>query len=124
MYNAVFDQRFGDKNFGYRLAVGSNFGKYIKATTSGVGGYYLTGKEKNYFELGLDFYYLSIEVISEDQRGVVLITPDYQTKTYYASTNIGYRRFQKNTLFRIGISPGFTKDGFLPGGYISFGFRF
>ena len=124
MYNAVFDQRFEEKDFGYRIAIGSNFGKYLKVTTSGAGGYYLSGRENNYLELGVDFYYLSIEEISDDQRGVVLITPDYPIKTFYASANIGYRLYQKNTLFRVGISPGFIKDGFLPGGYISFGYRF
>lgn len=124
IYNAVFDQRFQDKDFGYRIAVGSNFEKYLKAITSGVGGYYLIGRENNYLELGVDFYYLSIEELSDDQRGVILITPNYPIKTFYASANVGYRRYQKNTLFRIGISPGFTKDGFLPGGYLSFGFRF
>lgn len=124
IYNAVFDQRFEDKDFGYRIAIGSNFGKYLKASTSGAGGYYLTGRENSYLELGVDFYYLSIEELSDDQRGVALITPSYPIKTFYASANIGYRMYQKNTLFRIGISPGFTKDTFVPGGYLSFGFRF
>lgn len=124
IYNAVFDQRFQDKDFGYRIAVGSNFGKYLKATTSGVGGYYLKGRENNHLELGIDFYYLSIEEISDDQRGVVLITPNYPIKTFYASVNIGFRKVQKNTLFRVGISPGITKHDIIPGGYISFGFRF
>lgn len=124
IYNLNFDHRIQAKDFGYRIVVGSNFGKYLKAITNGVGAYYLSGRENNFFEVGIDLLYLSVDEVSDDQRGFAFINPDYPIKTLYASANLGYRRYAKNTLFRIGVSPGIIKNDFLPGGYISFGYRF
>jgi hypothetical protein len=124
IYNLTFDHKFQDKSFGVGFGVGSNFSKYLQAFTTGGGGYYLIGHEINFFELGIDLNYLSVDEASDDQNGVALIYPNYPVKTFYASANIGYRRYGKKTLFRIGISPGLIKNDFLPGGYISFGLTF
>ena len=124
IYNVNFDHKFRDKNFGVRFGVGSNLGKYLQAFTGGGGGYYLMGHSKDLFELGIDVNYFSVDEISDDQRGITLIYPNFPIKTYYVSGNIGYRRYGAKTLFRIGVSPGFIKDKFLPGGYISYGWRF
>ena len=124
IYNLNFDHRIQEKNLGYRIVVGSNFGKYLKAITNGVGAYYLTGRNNNFLEVGIDLFYLSVDEVSDDQRGFAFINPDYTIKTLYASANLGYRRYAKKTIFRIGVSPGIIKNDFLPGGYISFGFRF
>ena len=123
IYNLNFDHRFRDQNFGVRFGVGSNLGKYLQAFTGGGGGYYLMGHSKDFFELGIDLNYFSVDEISDDQRGMPLIYPNFPIKTYYANANIGYRRYGAKTLFRIGASPGFIKDKFLIGGYISFGWR-
>ena len=120
IYNLTFDHKFQDKNIGLRVIAGSNFAKWLKAIKAGAGVYYLI----NSLELGLDLEYLSIEERSDDQRGVVFLYPNYPIQTFYASANIGYRKYGKNTLFRVGVSPGIIEDRFLPGGYISFGFRF
>jgi hypothetical protein len=74
--------------------------------------------------LGIDVNYLSVNEISDDQIGIPLVYPNYTIKTYYASLNCGYRKYGNNSLFRIGISPGFIKTEFIPGGYISYGFIF
>lgn len=124
IYNLTFDHRLQDKDFGLRVAVGSNFAKYLHAVTTGAGAYYLKGRENNLLELGIDFYYLSIDEVSDDQRGVAFIIPNYDIKTFYSTVNVGYRRYTENTLFRIGIAPGITKYDIIPGAYISFGFRF
>jgi len=124
IYNLNFDHKFPTKNFGLRVGFGSNFSKYLQAFTTGAGGYYLIGHETNFLELGIDLNYLSIDEVSDDQKGVPLIYPNYPVKTFYASANIGYRRYGRKTLFRIGLSPGLIKDDFLPGGYISFGLTF
>jgi hypothetical protein len=124
IYNLNFDHRFQDKDFGFRFGVGSNFAKYLQAFTTGAGGYYLVGHEINFLELGIDLNYLSVDEVSDDQKGFSLIYPNYSIKTFYASANFGYRRYGKSTLFRIGVSPGFIKNEFLPGGYISFGLTF
>ncbi|MEO6819106.1 MAG: hypothetical protein ABI204_05225 [Ginsengibacter sp.] len=124
IYNVNFDHRFKNNNLGFRLSVGSNFAKYLQAFTTGAGGYYLLGNETNFLELGIDLNYLSVDEISDDQRGFTFLSPDYPVKTLYTSANIGYRRYGKSTLFRIGVSPGLIKNDFLPGGYVSFGVRF
>ncbi|MEO6549289.1 MAG: hypothetical protein ABIN94_14905 [Ferruginibacter sp.] len=124
IYNLNFDHKFRDKNYGFRLSVGSNLAKYLSLFSTGGGGYYLTGKSNNHLELGLDINYLAVDESSDDERGVILVYPDYSINTYYASANIGYRKYGKKSMFRIGISPGFTKDEFIPGGYISYGLRF
>ena len=124
VYNLNFDHKFQNNNFGYRLGIGSNFAKYLQAFTTGAGGYYLIGHETNFLESGIDLNYLSVDEISDDQRGITFLSPNYPVKTFYASVNIGYRKYGKSTLFRIGVSPGIIKNDFLPGGYVSFGFRF
>lgn len=122
--NLTFDHRFVQSNLGFRVGMGSNFSKYLPYFTTGAGGYYLFGKTKKYLELGIDVSYVSVGEVSDDQRGFNLFYPNYPIKTYYSTLNIGYRRYGKRTLFRFGFSPGFTKDDFLPGGYISYGFTF
>jgi hypothetical protein len=124
IYNLNFDHRFQDKDFGFRVGVGSNFAKYLQAFTTGAGGYFLVGQKINFLELGIDLSYLSVDEVSDDQKGVTLIYPNYSIKTFYASANIGYRRYGKSTIFRIGVSPGFIKNEFVPGGYLSFGLTF
>jgi hypothetical protein len=124
IYNLNFDHRFPGKDFGFRFGVGSNFAKYLQAFTGGAGGYYLLGRDINFLELGVDLNYLSIDEVSDDQKGFSIIYPNYPVKTFYASANVGYRRYGKKTLFRIGVSPGVIKNEFLQGGYISLGLTF
>ncbi len=103
------------------LGAGSNFNKYLRATTFGGGGFYLQGKEKNFLEIGADLNYLIVEEISDDQRSFSFIYPNYSTKTFLANVNLGYRAYFGKILFRIGGSPCVTKDEFIPGGYLSIG---
>ena len=124
IYNLNYDHKFIDKKFGFRFDLGSNLARYLNAFTIGGGGYYLIGNTSKFFEAGADISFLSVDKVSDDQKGIVFLYPDYSTKTYYASLNVGYRRYGKKNLFRIGLSPGLTKQEFIPGGYISFGFTF
>ena len=124
IYNLVFDHKFKDKNFGIRVNIGSNFSRYLSLLTTGAGGYYLIGKSKSFLELGVDLNYLSVDEVSDDQRGITFVHPNYAVKTLYSSMNIGYRKNSNRTLFRIGISPGLIKQGFISGGYVSFGLTF
>ena len=59
IFNLNYDQKFS--RLGFRVGAGSNFNKYLKAITFGGGGYYLIGKEKNFFEIGTEVNYLSVE---------------------------------------------------------------
>ncbi|MES1224619.1 MAG: hypothetical protein ABUT20_54510 [Bacteroidota bacterium] len=124
IYNLAYDHKFQNKDFGFRLSAGSNFSKYLNAALFSGGAYYLLGKRNSFFESGVDFGYLSVNEVSDDQKGFSFIYPDYSTKTYHASLNIGYRKYSKGTLFRIGFSPGISKQEFIPGGYLSFGLTF
>ena len=119
-----YDYKFNNKNKGLRVVVGSNFSNKLPAFTTGVGGYYLVGKNKSFLELGIDLNYLTVEVISDDQRGITLFYPDYPIRSYYANANIGFRKYSNNTIVRIGISPGFNKIELIPGGFLSMGFSF
>ena len=124
IYNLVFDHKFPNRNRGFRLGIGSNLAKYLTAFTVGGGGYYLIGREKRFLELGADLQYLIISEVSDDQKGFALVYPDYSIKTFYTSANIGYKSYGKRTVLRFGVSPGFIKGEFIPGGYLSFGIVF
>jgi hypothetical protein len=124
IYNLNYDHKLSGKNFGFRFAAGSNLAKYLKAITFGGGGYTLIGKTTRFFELGLDLQYLSVYEVSDDQKGITFVYPDYSTKTFYPSLNLGYRVYGKNTLFRIGFSPGGIESKIILGGYISYGVTF
>jgi hypothetical protein len=124
IYNLTFDHKASTKNFGFRLGVGSNLAEYLNAIVVGGGGYYLVGRTNHFLELGADLQYLIVNEVSDDQRGFAFVYPDYSIKTFYPSLNIGYRTYGKQTMFRIGFSPGIIDNGFVPGGYMSFGLRF
>ena len=124
IYNLTFDHKVATKNFGFRLGVGSNLAQYLNATVVGVGGYYLVGKTNRFLELGADLQYLIVDEVSDDQKGFSFVYPDYSIRTFYPSVNLGYRAYGKQTLFRIGFSPGVIDNDFVPGGYMSFGLRF
>lgn len=124
IYNLTFDHKVATKNLGFRLGIGSNFARYLNAFVVGGGGYYLVGKTNRFLELGLDLQYLNVDEVSDDQKGFAFIFPDYSIKTFYPSLNLGYRAYGKQTLFRIGFSPGIIDNDFVPGGYMSFGLRF
>jgi hypothetical protein len=124
IYNLSFDHKFQYKNYGFRFSVGSNLIKYLSAFSIGGGAYYLNGQKNDHFELGIDINYLNIDEVSDDQRGFVLLNPNYPIKTYYASINLGYRRYGRKNIFRIGISPGTIKNKFILGGYVGYGVIF
>lgn len=124
MYNLSFDHRFSTGKAGVRCMAGSNFAQYLNAFFVGGGGYGLIGKTNHFFELGADIGYLSVNEVSDDQKRLTLIYPDYTVKTIYPSLNIGYRSYGKYTLFRVGVSPGYLRNTIIPGGYISYGVRF
>jgi len=124
IFSLSFDHKFKDKNLGFRITAGSNFSRYLTAFSTGGGGYYLFGQNKKHLEVGIDLHYLNVDEVSDDQKRFVLMYPDYSIKTFHASMNVGYRKYGRRSLFRIGISPGFTRNEFLPGGYVSYGLTF
>lgn len=122
--NMSYDKRI-NKNWGYRFIVGSNFSNSIRVISFGGGGFYLTGKNRHWFELGMDLQYIIANEISDDQRGFSFVYPDYTVHTFYPSLNIGYRNYGKKLMFRIGASPGIIDGNFFAdAGYIGLGFRF
>jgi len=124
IYNLVFDNRLKGSLYGFKLGLGSNFGKYIRAFAVQLGMYRLFGNKNRFFEAGIDIHYLDSEEDSNDQFSVSsFVYPNKTTNTYFVSINTGYRVYFRKSIFRIGFAPGFTKDEFIPGGYISFGFR-
>jgi hypothetical protein len=122
--NLCFDHKIPDKNLGIRFNIGSNFAKYLSAFSTGVGGYYLFGQTQKHFELGMDLNYFRVDEVSNDQRGLTLIYPNYSIKTLLTSMNIGYRVYGSKSIFRAGLSPILIKNSFLVGGYISYGLTF
>ena len=121
IFNINFDHKFKNSNAGIRIYAGSNFGKYLTAYSTGAGAYCLVHKN---FEIGIDAGFYKVDEVSDDQKGFVLINPDYSISTFYTALNIGYRKKHNNKLFRVGVSPGLINKGFIPGGYISYGFLF
>ena len=123
IFSLTYDQRFKGKKTGLRVGMGTNLSHYLKLITIGGGAYYLVGKTKDFLELGTDIHFLNVNEESDDQRGFWdLVYPDETINTYYLSGNIGYRRYGKKMLLRMGFSPGVTSLGFVPGGYLSLGF--
>ena len=122
IFNLFFDHR-ATTNFGFRIGAGSNFATYLEASSFGGGAYYLVGKTNQFLELGIDLQYLVVNEVSDDQKRFTFVYPDYSTKTFYPSLNIGARIYEKTTLFRAGFAPGLIDGGIVPGGYISFGLR-
>lgn len=122
--NLTFDHRIGASYWGLRAGAGSNFAKYLEAAVIGGGSYYLVGKKRHFLELGVELQYLIVNETSDDQVGFAVVYPAYSVKTWYPSVNLGYRAIGKYTAFRIGFSPGLLEKQIIPGGYLSFGYRF
>lgn len=123
LLSGIYDYQIAKSNYGFRAGAGSNFAKYLSAFTITTGAYKLFGNDIHFFETGIDMQYLHINEVSDDQRGIPLLYPDFSIKILYPSFNLGYRRSYKSSIFRIGFSPGVIKNEFIPGGYISFGFK-
>ncbi|MET0243771.1 MAG: hypothetical protein ABW174_09885, partial [Flavitalea sp.] len=123
IHNFVFDHKLKSSTFGLRGFAGSNFGRYNHAFLIGTGVYHLVGKQKYFLELGADVAYFKHLNAGEDQKGAGLVYPDKELSTIYPSANIGYRYMGRKLLFRIGISPGIAGRVFIPGGYMSLGFK-
>ncbi|HET6996031.1 MAG TPA: hypothetical protein VFI06_13655 [Chitinophagaceae bacterium] len=121
IYNLNFDYKFAEKDFGFHSSVGSNFGRYLNAKTFGGGVYYLAGKKSHFLEIGADLQYLLIDEVSDDQKGLSFVYPNYSIKTLFPGLNLGYRVYGRKTLFRVGFSSNLIKSDFVPGGYISYG---
>jgi hypothetical protein len=119
-----YDYKLKNNNYGFRAGAGSNFDPYLKAIVAGDGGYHLKGKNGHYFETGVDVSYFEIEEISDDQRTGAVLVPDYPIQTFLVNLNLGYRRSSKNGMLRVGLSPGLTKRGFVPGAYFGAGLSF
>ena len=124
IYNLCYDKTLKNKNLGFRLFAGANFAHWFNAKTAGAGAYFIPGSKKDKFELGIDISYLRIDETSGDQKSFTILAPKEPTNTYYGSLNLGYRHYSRNTIFRIGLSPGFIPTKLLPGAYASFGFLF
>jgi hypothetical protein len=124
IYNLSIDHHLKKKQSGFRLFIGSNFNQFTQAFSAGVGFYRLSGRKNSQLETGLDLGGLTVQEISEDQRGFVLLNPDYQFASLSASVNIGYRYTGRKSVFRIGFAPTLISEGLFAGGYISFGVRF
>ena len=124
IYNLSYDHTFHNKRWGLRAQVGSNLVKYLPLFKMSAGGFTLIGNQKHFLELGANAGYINVNEVSDDQRGVILFYPDFPLKSFFANADIGYRNYGKKTIFRVGFAPLVFKEGFVPGGYLGFGFRF
>jgi hypothetical protein len=124
IYNLSFDRKLKTSHWGFRLTVGNNPARYLIANTAGGGIYRLIGTSNHFIELGAEMQYFRVIEVSDDQRGFSLLYPDFPVRALYPSVNVGYRRQGNTTLFRLGFSPGVIIGEFVPGGYLSYGFRF
>ena len=126
IYNLNFDHRLVNKNFGFRIVMGSNLGQHLTFNVLGGGVYYLKGNTHHFFEAGIDLQKISVMQVNGDQQGThaVLVYPDYPVATLSPSCNLGYRMYGKRTLLRVGLAPSLIKSEFVPGGYFSFGITF
>lgn len=124
VFNLVYEHLLSSKKIGFQAGVGTNFSSKITEVAAGGGAFYLVGKNKHFLELGLELHHLSILEKSDDQKGAVLIFPNYDVKGLYSTANIGYRVYSKKGMFRTGFSPGIVKSIFIAGGYVSYGITF
>lgn len=121
LYNLNYDHKLKHHNFGFRGGAGSNLGAYTFALTVGGGIYTLIGKKNKFFETGIDLHYLYVNSPQDDVVGLPLFFPTENTRSWYPSMNIGYRKYKRKSIFRAGISPGYIKPFFIPGAYVGWG---
>lgn len=117
-----YDMRFQKKDdgLGFRVGLGGFKIDDVGLLTIPVGLNYLLGKdEKNYFELGAGFTYVSYKDTFFDEEETF--------SGSFGHLNFGYRMAPKNGgfFFRAAINPIFGEGGFLPYyGGIAFGYKF
>ena len=124
IFNLTYDHKIKNSKVGFRLGFGASVPGNLQAITTGGGGYFLIGSSVQFLELDADLHYLYVDEDSDDQKGVPVVYPNYDVSTLYPSLNVGYRKYGKISLFRIGFSPGIIDNEFVPGGYISYGITF
>ena len=123
LFNINYDHKFQNKNWGYKVETGTSFTKDFRVNTFAFGNYILKGQNTNFLELGLDINYLYSYISQDDVSGsgLTFFYDDYNT--LYPNLNIGYRKYYKRGMFRLGFAPGYLRDRFLYGGYVSIGIK-
>ena len=121
LFNLYYDHKLKHHNFGFRGGAGSNLGVYTFAFTAGGGIFSLIGKNNKFFETGIDLHYFYVNSPQDDVVGLPLFFPTENTRSWYPSMNIGYRKYKRKSIFRAGISPGYIKPYFIPGAYVGWG---
>lgn len=120
-----YDMRFQKKNdgLGFRIGVGGFGSEGVSLLAIPVGLNYLLGKdEKNYFELGAGFTYISVNNTDPFNQN-----NSDNFRSSFGHLNFGYRMAPKNGgfLFRAAINPVFGEGFFIPYyGAVAFGYKF
>lgn len=123
IWGAYWDKKFASGKSGFRVGGGHNFGRYYSAGMIGGGVYRLLGGDRDFFETGVDVVLFTGTLISDDQVSGLgdIVYPRVTIAAIYPSVNLGYRRYGKKNIFRMGIAPSYLNKEFFTGGYISFG---
>ena len=123
LFNISYDHKFQHNNWGYKLETGANLFKGFQVNTVSIGSYILKGEKNNFLELGLDINYLYSYIPQDDVSGDGLTFFYDNYNTLYSNLNFGFRKYYKSGMFRLGFAPGYLRDRFLYGGYVSLGFK-
>ncbi len=114
-----------DDGLGFKVGVGGFKVDGTSALFVPVGLNYLLGKDgRNFFELGLGITFVSIKESYTYSGGTI---DDGNFSTTFGHAFFGYRLQPKDGgfLFRAGVTPIFSKDGFIPyWAGVSFGYKF
>jgi hypothetical protein len=123
-FTANYDSRFGNRRdgLGGRAGVGYFAVDGDKLTTIPISLNYLLGKGNKFFEIGLGATYTSVNMQSGD-----FLFDDDSGSNLIGTMSFAYRvqPIDSGFSFRIGLSPVFNKDNFIPYyGGLSLGYTF
>ena len=122
VFNLLYDHYFAQKHFGFHAGGGTTlFNRRYELRTATIGFYFLIGKKREFYDLGLDLQYHYSDIYADDVRGFIFIDPPITYEGFYPFVIIGYRRYSDKGLFRIGFAPGIIEKEFITGAYVGYG---
>lgn len=120
--NLLYDHYFFKQHFGFHAGVGSTlFNKYFELRTATIGFYFLIGKKREFYDLGLELQYHYADNHAGDANRFILGSPIDSYKGVFPFLTVGYRRYSNKGVLRMGLAEGLINEEYIPGAYLGYG---
>lgn len=122
IFNLLYDHYFYKKHFGFHGGAGTTiFNHKFELRTVTAGFYFLIGRKNEFYDLGMELQYHYADLLADDVKGFIFVDPSVSYEGVFPFLTVGYRRYSKKGVLRLGLSEGLIKKEFITGAYVGYG---